>query len=277
MKTLLILSILVPFGANAQMFANNVVEAVGLGADPFYNDPNAMLGRPTIWNRDEFGGGPKERVATSIGYAPWQMDDQGNNVITTIPTDGHVIVSFDEPIIDDPLNWYGMDFTVYGNASFLTSGYIEWNTNLEDITITSPDVFAEPMQVSVSPDLVNWYTYTSVFADDLFPTQAFDWDYEINNWGADADWTKPVNPVLTGKDFNGLSVADGIALYENSAGGTSFDLSESGFASIRYIRINGADGEIDGVSRVGHVVPEPLGLLALGLFALLFVGRKQSP
>ena len=203
MKNIVIFSLFVcACATHAQMFANQVVSFAGLGADPLYNDPNAMLGRPTLWNRDTFGGGPQERVATSIGYSPWGTDDLGNNVVTSIPNGGEVIVSFDDPIVDDPLNWYGMDFTVYGNASFLTSGFIEWNTNLEDITITGPEVFAEPMQVSVSPDQVNWYTYTSTFADDLFPTQAFEWDFVNNTWGAEMDWTKPVDPALTGEDFD---------------------------------------------------------------------------
>lgn len=259
----------------AQTFASSVVEAQGLGGDPFYNDPTAMLGRPTLWNHDEFGGGPKQRVATSIVYGPWQLDDQGNNVITSIPVGGHVIVSFEEPIVDDPANWYGMDFTVYGNASFLANGFVEWNTNLENLTITGPEVFAEPTEVSVSPDLVNWFTYTTTFADDLFPTQAFNWDFDIHNWGADADWTKPVNPNLTGEDFDGLSAADGIALYEGSAGGTSFDLDESGFTSIRYIRFDGSGGEIDGVSRVGHAVPEPAPFGILSAFLLLLLRRKK--
>jgi hypothetical protein len=257
------------------MFANQVVSFSGLGADPLYNDPNAMLGKPTLWNRDTFGGGPQERVATSIGYSPWGTDDLGNNVITSIPNGGEVIISFDDPIVDDPLNWYGMDFTVYGNASFLTSGFIEWNTNLENITITGPEVFAEPMQVSVSPDQVNWYTYTSTFADDLFPTQAFEWDFVNNNWGQEMDWTKPVDPTLTGKDFDGLSVAEGIALYQGSAGGTSFDLAESGFSSIRYIRFTGSGGEIDGVSRVGHAVPEQGTIITLGVLALLALFKKR--
>ncbi|MDQ2986596.1 MAG: PEP-CTERM sorting domain-containing protein [Armatimonadota bacterium] len=261
--------------SQAQTFASSVVEAHGLGGDPFYNDPNAMLGRPTLWNRDEFGGGPKQRVATSIAYGPWQLDDQGNNVVTSIPVGGHVIVSFDEPILDDPSNWYGLDFTVYGNASFLSDGYVEWNTNLETLTITGPDVFAEPTEVSISPDLVNWYTYPSSFADDLFPTQAFNWDFDIHNWGADADWTKPVNPSLSGENFDGLSVAHGIELYEGSAGGTSFDLAESGFTSVRYIRFNGSGGEIDGVARVGHAVPEPASVGALSVLLLFLLRRKK--
>ena len=255
-------------GAHAQTFATQVASSSGLGKNPLYNDPSAMLGRPTLWNRDTFGGGPLERVATSIGYGPWGTDDLGNNVVTSIPAGGQVTLAFDNPILDDPLNWFGMDFTVYGNSSFLTNAFIEWNTNLENVLITGPEVFAEPMQVSVSPDLVNWYTYTSTFADDLFPTQAFNWDFVNSGWGAEADWTKPVDPSLTGEDFDGLSVADGIALYQGSAGGTSFDLAESGFGSIRYIRFNGSGGEIDGVSRVGHVVPEPASWIALGFLTL---------
>jgi hypothetical protein len=259
----------------SQQFASAIVEATGLGGNTFYNDPDAMLGRPTLWNHDEFGGGPAERVATSIAYGPWEQDDEGNNVVTSIPTGGHVTVSFDEAITDDPLNWYGMDFTVYGNSSFLASGFVEWNTNLENLSIAGPDVFAEPMQVSVSPDLVNWYTYTSTFADALFPTQAFLWDFQTHNWGAESDWSKPVNPALTGKDFSGRSVADGISLYDGSAGGTGFDLAESGFTSIRFIRFDGSGGEIDGISRVGHAVPEPGTLLAITVGTLFFLRRGK--
>jgi len=276
MKTIAITSFLLAFSiSHAQQFATSVVDYSGLGADPFYNDPSAMLGRPTLWNHDEFGGGPKQRVATSIVYGPWQQDDSGNNVVTSIPTGGQVTVAFDEPILDDPANWFGQDFIVYGNASFLASGFVEWNTNLEGLTIVGPDVFAEPTQVSVSPDMVNWYTYTSTFADSLFPTQAFEWDFEIHNWNADSDWTKPVNPLLTGDDFNGLTVANGIALYEGSGGGTGFDISESGFSSIKYIRFNGSGGEIDAISRVGHAVPEPLPWATLGLALLFLMPRKK--
>jgi hypothetical protein len=277
MKQIAILSLFVcACAAHAQTFASQVESFSGLGKNPLYNDPNAMLGKSTLWNRDTFGGGPLERVATSIGYAPWGTDDNDNNVITSIPNGGEVIVSFDDPIVDDPLNWFGMDFTVYGNSSFLTSGFIEWNTNLENITIAGPEVFAEPTEVSVSPDLVNWYTYTTTFADDLFPTQAFEWDFVNSTWGTEMDWTKPVDPSLTGEDFDGLSVAGGIALYQGSAGGTSFDLGESGFSSIRYIRFDGSGGEIDGVSRVGQAVPEPatwIGLVFLTLLALRFKKR----
>lgn len=276
MKNIAILSLFVwACLAHPQTFASQVVSSSGLGKNPLYNDPSAMLGKPTLWNHDEWGGGPKQRVATSIGYAPWGTDDLGNNVITSIPSGGQVTVAFAIPIVDDPQNWYGMDFTVYGNSSFLTNGFIEWNTNLENVLITGPEVFAEPTEVSVSPDLVNWYTYTTAFADDLFPTQAFEWDFVNSAWGAEMDWTKPVDPSLAGEDFDSLSVADGIALYQGSAGGTSFDLAESGFGSIRYIRFNGSGGEIDGVSRVGHIIPEPATWSTLGLLTLLALRFKK--
>ncbi|MEO7453159.1 MAG: hypothetical protein ABIV13_00170 [Fimbriimonadales bacterium] len=278
MKNIAVLSLFVcACAAHAQTFASQVISSSGLGMNPLYNDPNAMLGKPTLWNRDTFGGGPLERVATSIGYAPWGTDDQDDNVITSIPTGGEVIIAFDNAIVDDPQNWYGMDFTVYGNASFLTSGFIEWDTNLESITITGPEVFAEPTQVSVSPNQVDWYTYTTTFADDLFPTQAFEWDFVNNNWGAEMDWTKPVDPSLSGEDFDGLTVADGIALYQGSAGGTSFDLAESGFSSISYIRFTGSGGEIDGVSRVGQAVPEPVTSVVLSFAVVALCIRKKRP
>jgi hypothetical protein len=69
------------------------------------------------------------------------------------------------------------------------------------------------------------------------------------------DFTKPVNPAMrTRFGSGGLSAADGIDLYDGSGGGTGFDLKESGFTSIQYVKVEGltgySAGEIDAVSIV---------------------------
>ena len=69
------------------------------------------------------------------------------------------------------------------------------------------------------------------------------------------DYTKPVNPVLTNRfAAGGLTGADGIDLYNGSGGGTGFDLKASGFASVKYVKVEGlagfAGGEVDAVSVV---------------------------
>jgi hypothetical protein len=69
------------------------------------------------------------------------------------------------------------------------------------------------------------------------------------------DFTKPVNPVLTNRfSAGGLSAADGVDLYNRSGGGTGFDLKQSGFASIQYLKVEGlsgfSGGEVDAISIV---------------------------
>ncbi len=76
------------------------------------------------------------------------------------------------------------------------------------------------------------------------------------------DFTKPVNPalgtLLNSGDTVSLSAADAIDLYDGSGGGTGFDLAESGFASIQYVKVEGLPdfdaGEVDAFSSVRPMV-----------------------
>jgi hypothetical protein len=70
------------------------------------------------------------------------------------------------------------------------------------------------------------------------------------------DFTRPVNPEFAAVlAAGGMTVAEAIALYNGSGGGTGFDLAESGFSMIRYARVEGvgpefSGGEIDGFAAV---------------------------
>lgn len=71
------------------------------------------------------------------------------------------------------------------------------------------------------------------------------------------DFTKPVNPALASwfqPGVTSLTVADAIDLYDGSGGGTGFDLAESGFPEVRYVRIEGLPGfdagEVDALAAV---------------------------
>ena len=74
------------------------------------------------------------------------------------------------------------------------------------------------------------------------------------------DFTKPVNPTMQSIfSAGGLTAADGIDLYNGSGGGTGFDLCESGFTAIQYVKVQGidpdfSDGEVDAFAAVRPMV-----------------------
>lgn len=99
----------------------------------------------------------------------------------------------------------------------------------------------------------------------------------------ESDYTKPVDQSLTSADFAGKTGAQAIALYNGSVGGTSFDLVESGYSWIQYIKVEGVNGfnggEIDGFSDVA-AVPESGPMLALASGSISLSGfalrRKKN-
>jgi len=255
-------------------FASSVVGYSNLGSG-IYGSPEATLGKPTTWIKDTQNGGADKQVAASLIYGAWNTAPDGSALVTTVKTGGYLTVKFDNPITNDASHRYGMDFIVFGNSFFSGSVSATASTNMENVTIASSGVAAEPTTVSVSPDGVNWYTFSTPTADNLWPTQAFTWDSTTHSWGAESDWTKPVDPTLKASDVTGKSVADAIKLYAGSAGGTAFDIGVSGFSSISYIRFTGSGGEIDGISRVSSV-PEPSSLAVLGLGALALIRKRKT-
>lgn len=148
---------------------------------------------------------------------------------------------------------------------------MEPDTDMEQYYLNPSPFEPEPVRVSVAQEANGpWYTFTNgPYADGMFPTNAFAWDSDSNNWGNELDWLKPVDPNLSVSDFDGLSVAEAIELYDGSAGGTGFDLKDldpnayaalaidpnTGRKWIQYIKVEylpGSDyeGEIDGFSDV---------------------------
>jgi len=206
----------------------------------------------------------------------------GEKLITTIKAAsgsmpaGYITVKFNTPIYDDPDNWYGKDFIIFGNSFFAAGGsYVYSNSNMEDVTMSvygGAGGWWEPMPVSVSQDGITWYPYTNgPYADDYAPTHALAWDWVENRWLRDSsgvevelDFTRPVSPAYTKTDYNQRSVAEGIDMYCGSGGGTAFDLDElplpvdpvTGRKWIQYIRVDGAMGEVDAFARVSHKIDE---------------------
>lgn len=240
-------------------FATEVVYGPNMTTGPFggapYDDPCSVLGKPTTEIYDNFTY--FDTFCCSLVYPACFTDANGNKLVTTLGSGAAIVVKFDHEVADDPGNPYGIDFIVFGNSFFLRAGgNLDPCTNMEYCFLTNPtSVNSEPVIVSVSPDGNNWYTYSNgPYADAAFPTNAYAWDRENDCWGAELDWTQPVDPNLSVSDFDGLSAADAIDLYDSSAGGTGFDLAESGFKWIQYIKVQNKQsdylGEIDGFADV---------------------------
>jgi hypothetical protein len=254
-------------------FAVEVIDSVGLPGTGLYNDPQAILGRPTL---AYVTGGTSHRV--SVVEPAFNLSPDGGKVVTTLALNTQITVRMGRKVYDDPNNPYGIDLLVYGNSFFAGSGGAAGTGNLNTFILSG--VAAEAVKVSVSQDGVNWYRYDNgPYADGMFPTNSYVWDRGTAHWtDEEADPTRPVNPALTMNNFVGKSAADAIDLYGGAAGGTGFDLAQSGFAWIQYVKVEGlsgfAGGEIDAIAAV-RPIPEPVtaGLLLMGGFAWFGRGR----
>lgn len=259
-------------------FATEVVDYnEGTGADPDwidgtdFNDPHNALGRPTI---DTTGDNWNIPVATNVPvvivYPPFRSFE-----LVTIGNGGELIVKFNHPVEDDENNPYGIDFIVFGNAQQNVGEY--WNNgDPEDFVITGSGLIAEPAVVSVSRDGVNWYRYDDgPYADTFAPTMGRVYDPnnpdmsigDWNHWWAEpTNPTLPLDPSLTPADFVGMTVAEVAQVYDRSAGGGGFDLTESGMDWIQYVRVEGNEivtPEVDAVADVSccgdYKHPFPIG------------------
>lgn len=262
-----------PAAAPVLPYATRLMQARGpFGATP-YDEPAAVLGPPTRWFYDPWAvfSGREAMRRPSVVEAPfYRASPNGSPLLLTLSDGSRVIAEFDPPLTNDPAHPYGVDFLVFGNAFYVADAAVSDDTSLAALRLTG-GWFAEPLLVSVSPGFTGapnereddpdswpWYTYESgPYADTAFPTQAWVWDHAAGRWSPEpADFTVPVNPALSELWAGGGWLAtDVMKLYGRSAGGTGFDLTPSGFAAVRYVRVEGrapdrADGEVDAITRV---------------------------
>jgi len=239
----------------AASFASEVVSYTpGTNASAGYTDPSKALGSPGR----STGSGPFDGDITPFN-APYASSD-----LVSIGAGGSLVVRFDHPVTDDVENPYGVDLLVFGNA-FLG---IDFGSGLAD-----GNVFAEPGRIAVSQDGVTWFDVAGVFADDLYPTFAYQdaTDPFAAGGTIPTSYTKAVNPALTGADFAGKTTAEIAALYGGSGGGAGVDLSAVGLPWIEYVRVFQPAGEAFSTDVDAFAdVPEPglltlLGAAALGL------------
>ncbi|HSW46200.1 MAG TPA: hypothetical protein VLM89_11590 [Phycisphaerae bacterium] len=225
-----------------------------------YNNPQVVLGRPSIDTQGDFSMF-EDIVAVVPVFGPWR-----NTEIYRVGTGTSLVVKFDHPVLNDPLNPCRVDFIIFGNTIQSVGSGQYWRNGDPNLTfIQSTLVTAEPAIVSVSQDGQTWSTFVNgPFADDFAPTlgRIYDpanYDPLLENnlwWGSPTIPTYPLNPAFGPQNLLGLSVAQAAMRYGWSAGGTGFDLSnlDPPLAWMQYVRVQhpgtGLTPEIDAFADV---------------------------
>jgi hypothetical protein len=245
----------------ANPWADSVVSyAAGSGAGTFTNSAVA-LGEPTRYNNDlQFGGS-----AVTPFNAPYLPTD-----VVRLGNGGSLTVAFDEPVVDDPLNPFGLDLLIFGNAFF----ELDFGSGLAT-GVTA----AEGGLIEVSANGVDFVPVPGVEADGRFPTLGYSdvtESFPPNAGAVVSDFTRPVNPAF---DATGLGIAAIVAAYQGSGGGVGVDLAVTGLAQISYVRISNPNvagtitPEIDAFADV-TAVPEPASWLIFFVGAHIFLGKS---
>lgn len=242
----------VPIAPNP--WADEVIQYLpGAGANPAYGNPATVLGAPTRVTGEQFG---------FPGAVTMFNPAFGTNEILSIGTGGFVEVRFDEPITNDAGNLFGIDLIVFGNEGFIDDSFPAGQQG-DPAGVFSNDL----MDVEVSADGSTWVP-VGAFQEGFFPTQAY-LDVPPQSPGGGlvkSTFTRPMDPSLTLSDFDGLSYAQSLALYDGSGGGTPIDIAATGLSAVSFVRISNTSGspiELDSIA----AVPEPAtGLVLVGMF-----------
>lgn len=282
-------------------FATAVVSYTGAtDGRAAYNDPSAALGQPPLtFNNSLNPNVPDVRsvkvVEPPYNYGPGTAATR-QTLLTLLPAadptanpgGSTLTVRMGRPVTDDPRHPYGDDLIVFGNGFYTgTGGVTSDATNLNGYTVAG--LSSHPVQVSVSPDGATWFAFPVTAA--LLPYQAYRWDPAAAAYTADVlNPTVPLSPATVAANFAGASAADVLAAYGDSAGGTPYDigtaldsagrtLAQDGFASVQYVRFASTAADyavVAGVSAVSVPVPEPAGVVATGVGALVLGRRRRA-
>jgi len=251
----------VAYVSNTNDFAVQIVSTNNLYPSSPYNNPAAVLNRPTLQFYDPFDGSAvTDRV--SVIDDPFNVTPAGADVITEVKTGGQITVKLGRKIYHSPNNPYGIDLIVYGNSFFTgvsdTGGTISDDTDLSMATLTSSGIFGHPAVVSVSQDGTNWYTFPAV--STLFPDNAYRWDDTNSSWTEEEmNPTKPINPLIYTNNFAGETVAGALDQFTGASGGTGFSLGATGLPWIQYVQIQPGPGTYTVIDAIAAVNPSAVG------------------
>ncbi len=253
----------VAYVANTNDFAVLVVSTNDIDPNSPYNDPTAVLSRPTLNFVDPYDFFPDvvtDRV--SIIDDPYNVAPNGSNVITEISSGGQITVKLGRKVYHDPNNPYGTDLIVYGNSFFTgvsgAGGLVSDDTDLSSVGLTSSSFYGHATAVSVSQDGTNWYTCGNIVTN--FPDQAYRWDDTNSSWtDEETNPNKPINPYLYTNNFSGDTVAGAVNQFVGAAGGTSYNLATTGLPWIQYVRIMPGSGTYTVIDAIAAVNPVTVG------------------
>lgn len=261
LASVLVASALSQFAA-ANPYADEVISYVpGVGAAVGYGNASVALGSP-----ERFTGEGAFPAAVTPFNGPWGADE-----IVTIGRGGSLTVRFDEPVVDDPSNPFGVDLLIFSNAFFFDPDSFAPIANVVD---------SDGGTVEVSADGVIWHTIQNAVADGAFPTLGYS-DLTDPYAGAPgavlSDFTKPVNPAL---NWLGMDMAQLVAAYDGSGGGIGIDFASTGLSQISFVRVSlAADApgniEIDAFSDVS-AIPAPGGMIVVGAGILMNSRRRRD-
>ncbi len=243
-------------------WASQVVSYVeGTGIQPGYNVPGSALGEPTRFT----GVGSFPGAVTPFNPAFLASE------VVSVGTGGHLVLRFDAPVANDPLNPFGVDLLIFGNTGYIDGAFPGG--------VASGVFGAGNGSVEVSADGVNWFLVPGAGADSPFPTLGYldlSDPYATTAGSVPSDFTRPVDPALNPM---GLNFAQIVVAYAGSGGGTGIDLASVGLAAISFVRIaNGAAGvtvEIDALADVAPV-PVPGVLVAFALLVPAWGRRRRQ-
>ncbi|MEQ8846969.1 hypothetical protein [Botrimarina sp.] len=255
----------------ADPWADRVVQyEPGEGVPPvFGSDPPVLFDRP-----EAALGAPTRQSVAFGGYVVSPFSPAGDpSEVVSLGRGGRLTLEFDEPVTDDPLNPFGVDLLIFGNAFFETNDF-----DFDAQTVVT-GVASESGLVELSADGETFVTLTGAAPDGGYPTRGWadhDTFFPAGPGATPADFTLPVDPAL---DPVGLGPAGIAAGYGLSGGGLGVDLADWGISEVRFIRFSNPVGslttpEIDAVADV-RPVPE-VGALWLALAALPVAAGRRS-
>lgn len=245
----------------ATRFASEVVSYTpGVNPAAGYTNPAVALGSPERFTGE--GVFPSQVTPFNPAF--------GTDEIVSIGRGGSLTVRFDQPIVDNPANPFGVDLLIFGNSFFFDPVAFNPIANALD---------ADGGTVEVSLDGVDWRVVPNALADGLFPTLGYldaSGPFPGAAGSVPSDFGTPVNPAFA-SSWQGQDLAGLLALYNGSGGGSGIDIGTTGLPQIQFVRVSVAStaaGNVE-IDAFSVVVPAPGALGALALAGVVAVRRAR--